>query len=151
MITNRFAAIASALLLMSLQLTGLRPAFARPQEKTSVYSPKPGSSERKAILDALRKPVVKSMGQPVVFYNVTMNVKNGWAFVTTIGKDANGKPLKKFGDQYFPFQALLRKQGKSWQVLSWGSGGGTDATDTARRKYPQAPPEIFPPTGGDAT
>jgi hypothetical protein len=98
--------------------------FARQREKLSVYTPKPGSKERKAILDALRKPVVQSMNQVVVFHNVTLKVKNGWAYVTAIGKDANGKPLKKFDGQYFPFQALLRKQVKSWPVMSWGPAAG---------------------------
>lgn len=119
-------------------------ASAKPQQKP-MYTPKAGSVERKAVLDALRKPVVKEMNQKVVFHNVTMNVKSGWAFVTAIGKDTNGKPLKKFGDQYFPFQALLQKKANAWQVLSWGSGGGIDAMDTAMKRYPQAPREIFLP------
>lgn len=132
-------------------LTLLPAAFAGPQ-RDGVYTPKPGTTERKAVLDSLRKPVVKEMSQTVIFTYVTMNIKEGWAYVKATGTDTKGKPLKKLGGQYFPFQALLRKQGKAWQVLSWGYGGGTDATDNAMTKYPQAPREIFLPyTGPGAT
>lgn len=138
-----WAALICSILLIS-------SASARPQQ-SGVYTPKAGSGERKAILDSLRKPVTKEMNQPVVFYNVALKVKSGWAFVHAIGKDTNGKPLKKFGDQYFPFDALLRKKGTTWEVLSWGSGGGTDALDAAMTKFPQAPRAIFLPYTGPAS
>lgn len=125
----------------------LQSAPARPQQN-SAYTPKTGSAERKAVLDAMRKPIVKQVGQNVIFHDVVMKVKDGWAFVTAVGKDPKGGPLRKFDGQYFPSQALLRKKGRVWQVLSVGSGGGTDVADQAMQKFPQAPREIFLPYKG---
>ena len=118
-------------------------ALAAPQSKP--YTPKAGSKERKAILDALRKPVEKEMKQEVVFYDVTMKVKNGWAYVMADGRDTKGKKLKQWAPEVDPtFQALLRQDKGKWKVLSWGAGTGMDATSEARKKYPKAPRSIFP-------
>ena len=109
------------------------------------YTPKAGSKERKAILDTLRVPVEKEMKQKVVFYDVKMKVKNGWAYVTADGRDTKGKKLKEWAPEIEPtFQALLRQTKGKWKVLSWGAGTGMDPTADAREKYPKAPRSIFP-------
>lgn len=110
------------------------------------YTPKPGSKERKAILDSLRKPVVQEMKQAVIFYDVNMKVKDGWAYIIAVGRDTKGNTLKRWGNNDIDpaFQALLRKKSDKWQVLSWGAGTGMDPTDDAIKKYPKAPREIFP-------
>jgi hypothetical protein len=119
--------------------------FANPPANTR-HTPKPGSGERKAILDALRAPVESDMHQKVIFYDVSMNVKGNWTYVNAAGRDASGKRLKRFAPQVDPvFQALLHKVHNSWHVLSWGAGTGMDATIKARKSYPQAPKSIFPP------
>jgi hypothetical protein len=104
------------------------------------YTPKPGSPERKAILDALRKPVEKEAKQHVVFHNVSLRVEKGWAFVNAISMDRSGKKLV-LGD--LATSGLLRKTAGHWQVLYWGVAGDISVTCEAAKRYPQAPRSIF--------
>ncbi|MDQ3814501.1 MAG: hypothetical protein M3347_11190 [Armatimonadota bacterium] len=104
------------------------------------YTPKAGSAERKAILDALRKPVEKEAKQHVIFYDVSLRVEKGWAFVTAISKDQTGRKLV-LGD--LATSGLLRKKGARWQVLHWGVAGDISVTCEAAKKYPKAPRSIF--------
>jgi hypothetical protein len=104
------------------------------------YTPQAGSAERKAILDALRKPVQKAAKQPVVFYDVSLRVENGWAFVNAISKDRSGKKLV-LGD--LATSGLLHKKAGRWQVLYWGVAGDISVTCEAAKRYPQAPRSIF--------
>jgi hypothetical protein len=46
------------------------------------YTPKPGSAERKAIVDALRKPVSKKVKTRVIFELGYFQVRDGWAMVS---------------------------------------------------------------------
>ena len=109
------------------------------------HTPRPGSPERKAVLDALRKPVEKQARQKVVFHNVSIRVEKGWAFVTAISKDLTGKKLV-LGD--LATSGLLRKQAGHWKVLHWGVAGDIGVTCEAAKKYPQAPKAIFGATLG---
>src|SRR5215469_5738450 len=45
------------------------------------YTPEKGSAERKAIVDALRVPVERTLHQPVIFKIDSLKVLNGWAFL----------------------------------------------------------------------
>ena len=54
-------------------------AFARAQDAPG--TPKPNSSERKAIINTLREPVERELKQKVVFRIRRLNVQNGWAFL----------------------------------------------------------------------
>ncbi|HEX8237181.1 MAG TPA: hypothetical protein VF600_14580 [Abditibacteriaceae bacterium] len=107
------------------------------------YTPKAGSAERKAILDALRKPVSKKVKTPVIFELGYFKVHDGWAMVSGSALKANGT---RFGDEYLwgEITALLRKEKKSWRVLQWGFASDTSVFDEARKKYPHAPRSIFP-------
>ncbi len=104
------------------------------------YSPKPGSKERKAILNALRVPVQKEAKQTVLFYAVNMKVEKGWAFVDCLVKDKTGK---KYVLGELETSALMRKINGRWKVLHWGTAGDIGVTCEAAKKYPQAPKAIF--------
>jgi hypothetical protein len=104
------------------------------------YSPKPGSAERKAILDALRVPVQKRAKQQIVFYNVEMRVENGWAWVLAISKDKTGKKMP-LGD--LMTCGLLRKTNGRWRVLHWGIAGDISVACEAHKKYPKSPRAIY--------
>jgi hypothetical protein len=104
------------------------------------YTPKPGSAERKAILDALRVPVQREAKQAIVFHDVTLRVERGWAWVVCIAYDKSGKKLP-LGD--LATNGLLRKVRGRWQVLHWGVAGDIGVACAAARQYPQAPRAIF--------
>ena len=104
------------------------------------YTPKPGSAERKAILDALRVPAEKRARQKIVFHDVTMRVENGWAWTIAVARDKTGKKLP-LGD--LMTCGLLRKTKGRWRVLHWGVAGDISVACEAMKKYPQAPRGIF--------
>ena len=104
------------------------------------YSPKVGSKERTSILNALRVPVEKEAKQKIVFYSVDMKVEKGWAYVTCLSKDKNGRkyPLGELNTD-----GLLRKINGRWKVLHWGVAGDIGVACDAYKKYPKAPKGIF--------
>jgi hypothetical protein len=104
------------------------------------YTPKPGSAERKAILDALRVPIQREARQPIVFYNVEIRVEKGWAWVLAVSKDKSGKKLP-LGD--LMTQGLLHKVKGRWRVEHWGVSGDISVACAAAKAYPQAPRSIF--------
>lgn len=108
----------------------------------TVHTPKTGSTERKAILDALRKPVQKRVGQKVIFVVNHLRVKDGWAFFAGSARKANNKDI---GEKYLwgETSALLRRSGKSWTVLHWGFATDTSIMEECKSKYPRAPRAIF--------
>lgn len=116
------------------------------------YTPKAGSAERKAIMDALRVPVVKRLLKPVVFKVDHLKVQGGWAFMKGVPQQPNGKPMDYRGTGYERAQkdgifddwicALLRKQGTKWQVVEFVIGA-TDVVYIGWDEKHKAPPAIF--------
>lgn len=121
----------------------------------SVYTPEKGSSERKAILDALRIPVERDLKQRVVFVADHFKVQGSWAFVSGTPQGANGEPPNytntKFADAFESgafdnnFFALLKKTAGKWKVTKYAIG----CTDVCYvdwwRRY-RAPKAVFPYT-----
>jgi len=126
---NKLLAVCFALL-----LCGGSTPFAAP------YSPKAGSAERKAIMNALRVPVQKRAKQTVVFYGVNLKVEKGWAFVHCVAMDKTGK---KYVLGEIDTAGLLRKTNGRWKVLHWGTAGDISVACDAAKKYPKAPRAIF--------
>lgn len=137
MLWSRRVFIVFAVLIAALSFTSGR-ALAGP-----TYTPKAGSAERKAIIDALRQPVSKKVKTRAIFELGYFKVRDGWAMVSGSALKANGT---RFGDEFLwgEVTALLRREKKTWRVLVWGFASGTDVFDEARKKYPQAPRSIFP-------
>lgn len=106
------------------------------------YEPKPGSAERKAIMDALRKPISKQLKKKVIFQVHHLKVCNGWAWTMVTALRPDGTRLTQ-DDLWGEAQGLLRKEGKTWRVLVAGIATDTSIMDEARKKYPKAPRSIY--------
>ena len=113
------------------------------QRSGKTYTPKVGSAERKALLDALRRPVEKRVGKPVIFRAGSLRVRDGWAFFQGSALNKNGSTL---GDEHLwgETTALLRRKGRTWQVLVWGFATDISIMDAAKKRYPSAPRSIYP-------
>jgi hypothetical protein len=116
-----------------------------------VYEPEKGSAERKAILDALRVPVEKSLKQKITFVTDDFKVQGNWAFVSgrPTRPDGSRPDLSKtawvggedlFDDNFF---GLLRKTGGNWRVVKHALGC-TDVCYLDWSKRFKAPKAIFP-------
>ena len=92
--------------------------------KVALHTPKPGSRERAAIMDALRVPVQKyHKGVRPTFTNVfDFRVGGGWAFLGATTVDGKGKSLGMFDDADITdsIYALLHLEKGKWRVMEWG-------------------------------
>jgi hypothetical protein len=121
----------------------------------SVYTPEKGSTERKAILDALRVPVERELKQKIVFAANTFNVLGSWTFIFgTIQTPEGGQPdfsrtryAEAQREGFFDnnFQALIKKTAGKWTVVKFQIGC-TDVCYTEWWRQYRAPKAIFPYT-----
>ncbi len=113
------------------------------------YTPKPGTPERKAILNALREVVKRASGLDAVFVVPYLKVDQGWAWIHTIPQSRDGH------NHYEDVSMLLHKRQGQWKkadiAASFEPGvddtPGCSATTFIKRlkaKYPSAPLSIFP-------
>ncbi len=89
------------------------------------YTPKPGSAERKAILDAIREPVQKHLQQSVRFRIDHFKVADGWAFIKGQARTEDDKAIDysktsesreaELADELLV--AILRNSDGKWQVV----------------------------------
>jgi hypothetical protein len=97
------------------------------------YTPKAGSAERKLLMDTLRAPLENKLHKPVIFQVTALRVQNGWAFVTAIPLQPNGKNFNYSGTPYAAaareteafsgmLGALLRKTGSRWHIVTYKLG-----------------------------
>ena len=106
--------------------------------QSAPYTPAKGSTERKAILDGVRK-YRKAPGE--VYTPTEFNVQNGWAFVSA--EDPN-EP----GVDTAAFSVLLQKTKNVWKVVD--EINHTEGTDydkeikRIRKRFPKVPAGIFP-------
>lgn len=113
--------------------------------KIPAHEPKPGSPERKAIMDAMRAQVSAEVGQDVVFTG-TVRVSGAWARFSGHVDPAGGKAKNEdvAAALELDFSALLHKDGKdAWKVLHKGFAGDISVTEEAKEKYPKAPWVLF--------
>ena len=121
-----------------------------------LHSPAKGSPERQAILDALRVPVEKKLGQKVLFVVADIKGQDRYAFMQGRPVQPSGASIDysrtvyreavaagAFDDAIY---ALLRWSGGSWEVLTYDIGA-TDVTWLSWATDYGAPRAIFPPTG----
>lgn len=126
-----------ALALALLAAAPLAPALmiyaqARPAN-VAVRTPKPGSKERAAIMNALRVPLTQfHKGKRVTFTGVEeFRVGGGWAFLMCLPVDDKGKNL---GPRDLPFlTALLRYQKGKWSAVEWAYAGDVVQIGWARK------------------
>jgi hypothetical protein len=115
-------------------------------------SPQPGSTERKAILRALRVAVQTELKRQILFKVDHLKVQNQWAFLRGVPQQPNGKPMNYKGTPYQEASrlgvfddwicALLRKQRGKWRVVTYVIGATDVAYDGWDKQY-QAPAAIF--------
>ena len=100
--------------------------------QNAVYTPKPGSPERKQIMDALRAPVEAALKKSVEFKVDHLKVKSGWAFMRGVPKQPGGKKMNYKGTEYQSaiddgvfddwICALLKKEKDKWKVVRYVIG-----------------------------
>lgn len=113
------------------------------------HEPKPGSPERKGIMDAMRSPVSKHIGKAVQFTG-DVKVSGDWATFNGNVATKDGKPPAREeakNDLTMDFFALLRKEKGEWKVLYWGFSGDIGAMEEAKKKYPKVPKDLLPDFG----
>ena len=133
---------------LALTLLLLVPSFAQ----TRVLTPAPGSPMRKAVLDALRVPVEKELGQAVVFKVDVLRVQGDWAFVRGVPQRPDGgaidytrtpyQEVRELGAFDDNFSALLRKDDGKWVVVVHSIGATDVAWEPWSDEY-KAPKTIF--------
>lgn len=121
----------------------------------SVYTPEKGSAERKAILDALRVPVERDLGQKVTFVTKNFSVQGTWAFVGGDPMTASGGEIDYSKTKYSEMVAdgifdgnvfaLLRKRSGKWRITKYQIGCTDVCYSDWWRTY-RAPKAIFPYT-----
>src|SRR5687768_2333569 len=57
------------------------------------HTPPRGSPERQALMDALREPVQRELGTPVIFQVRELRVLGDWAFADVSPRNPDGTPL----------------------------------------------------------
>ena len=120
--------------------------------QTKLYTPKAGTTERKAIMDALRVPVEKELHTKVIFEVPHLKVQDNWAFLRGIPRRSNGRPIDyrktvyrkaveegAFDDE---IAALLHKKRGKWTVTTYKIGSTDVAWEGWDQQY-KAPSAIF--------
>lgn len=90
----------------------------------------PASTERKAVLDALRPAVEARLGPNIEFVVAHLRIEDGWAFVIVDPQRKGGKPIDGwaiFGEHFdnmdgLRTEAVLRRTKDRWRVVDWGIG-----------------------------
>jgi len=104
------------------------------------YTPKKGSPERKAILDAVRK---HRKAPDEVYTPTEFNVLKGWAYVAA--RDPSDPEVDTEA-----FEVILHKSGKAWKVVDEVSHiEGSDYNQELKRirkRFPALPSAILPRT-----
>lgn len=114
--------------------------------------PKPGSPDRKAIMDVLRAPIQKAIGKKVIFRVDLIRQSGQWAFMRGAPLQTNGKAMDYKGTKFEEdvklgmFEdwvcALFKKSNGKWKVVNWSLGATDVAFDGWDKKY-GAPRSIF--------
>lgn len=97
-----------------------------------VRTPRAGSAERTAILNAVRVPVEKIVKVKVKFEVQVLRVSGDWAFFMGRPLQRNGKPIDYSKTKYKESidagafddgaMALLKREKGKWRILDWGLG-----------------------------
>lgn len=146
--TPKFSpALLAPLIALAWLAQGSLPATAQ----SGVYTPKPGSPKRKAIMDTLRVPVEHDLKMPVIFVvtdpKTFFRVKQGWAFVGPEFRHSNGDPM---GPAYYAEAndsdvviALLHRVHGKWHVVTHDTGAVDVEWPEWSAKY-HTPPGLLP-------
>ncbi|MEL7047413.1 MAG: hypothetical protein AAFO75_00370 [Pseudomonadota bacterium] len=130
----------------------LYTAIATPVFANTFETPKRGSAERQAIMDAVRAPVEKQLGPRVVFVVHQLRVGTDWAFLSGRPQRPSGAPidyaLTPYAEDYRAgifddgVAALLQRGEGVWRVRALSIGH----TDVVWATWPEdfgAPRGVF--------
>lgn len=119
---------------------------------TDVYTPRPGTPERAAIMESVRAAVAPQLRSPVKFLVAKLKVQDDWAFLIATPQQPDGRPFDYSGTIYETqitdgafddaIDALLRRRDGHWSVVTFVIG----ATDVAWESWSTdfgAPAAIF--------
>ncbi|MCV2894274.1 hypothetical protein [Lentibacter sp. XHP0401] len=108
------------------------PAIRQAPSPRGYYTPAPKTSERAAIMDAARVPMLRELGQRVIFLVKTLRTDGDWCFLMAEPLQPNGNKLNWRTTPYANDWAndamsnlvmvLMRKQGNGWQVIDYVVG-----------------------------
>lgn len=135
---------------------GLLMALSAPMQAvadTRFSTPKMGSAERKAVLDAARVPVEKDLGQAIVFQVKTLRVTPEWAFIYGRPVKPDGRPVDysksiyaqdvKDGTFNEGAAVLLAREGAAWRLVTYSVGFGDVVWDSWDEEF-GAPAWLWP-------
>jgi hypothetical protein len=110
-----------------------------------VTEPKPGSPERKAIMDSMRAPVSKYAKKEVLFTG-SVSVCGTWAkFEGHVGSKDGKRFAADLEDELsLDFLAVLQKVDGIWRTLYYGWSGDIQTHIEAREKLPDVPEALVP-------
>ena len=116
------------------------------------HTPKPGTAERTAILDAVRFPLQAAINQKVIFVVEHMKVEGKWAFLKATPKTKAGGQISYKGTKFAEDAdeadeltvALLKKRGGKWVAVSHAYFTTDVWWDGLWNDHPGCPRSIFP-------
>ena len=110
-----------------------------------VTEPKPGSPERKAIMDSMRAPVSKYAKKEVLFTG-SVSICGTWAkFDGHVGPRDGKRFAADLEDELsLDFLAILQKVQGTWRTLYYGWSGDIQTQIEAREKLPDIPEALLP-------
>jgi hypothetical protein len=110
-----------------------------------VVEAKPGSPDRKEIMDAMRGPVSIHAGKEVIFTGEILLV-NDWAKFrgSVTAKDGKPFPEKVADEMEMDFLAILKKTNGKWTLSYHGWSGDIGTSIEAREKLPDIPEALLP-------
>ncbi len=111
-----------------------------------VYTPPPGSAERKAMLDLLREWIKKHHYVDVIFVVWHLKVQDGYAWVNAMPRSKDG------ASGYEDISALLKKDKGFWKIAEIPCGeednpdciGAPGYFDGLKKRFPEMPEDILP-------
>lgn len=122
------------------------------QAGNGIHTPEAGSAERRQVLDAVRAPLEKKLGQDVRFDVEQMKVGDGWGFLYARMQDADGgridyakTPLADAAKEGYAspvYVALLQRAGGHWELRAEAIGPTDLAWADWSSKY-GAPQALF--------
>ena len=120
-------------------------AFGHAAPGGSARTPPPGGAEEGAVLDAVRRSRgdLRAARSGIAFQVDHLKIKGDWAYI-------DAKPLtpgSADGPAYAYLSALLRKEQGRWRVVQAADPAAdpAKARGAIRKRFPAAPPDIFPP------
>ncbi len=122
------------------------------QAGNGIHTPDVGSAERRQVLDAVRAPLEKKLGQDVRFDVEQMKVGDGWGFLYARMQDAGGgaidyakTPMADAAKQGYVspvYVALVQRVDQHWQLRAEAIGPTDLAWADWSQKY-GAPQALF--------